>query len=297
MCPARRTVVRTTLRPARVCSLVAALLGAVASAAAAHMNAVPIERWGPFLPGSVTCMRVMSGATQECFDIALEIEQRCQDTLARGGTCDPVEEQAQTSAAVDTLVATVGAACVEGQLTEIGYFGLFDAEADLFDACVRQARNALAATYAPAATTPTAEPVINCMAASAAYGRKVMHYILERERSILERFATRDFAGDEKLERIRQMQLELSATRARWVSGLLEACPQFETIYRRTADTFLRTLKQRAECVLSKNYVNTAVFCAGQVCGNAVVEVPEQCDDGNDDDSDACRTDCTLARP
>ena len=265
----------------------------MAPIAPAHMISVPIERWGPFLPGSVTCLRVMSGATHECFEIALEIEQRCRDTQARGGTCDSAAEQAQTSAAVDTVVATVSAACAEGQLTEVGYFGLFDAEADLFDACVRQARNALAATYAPA-SADTPEPAIACMAATAAYGRKVMRSILERERTVLERFATREFPEDEKLERIRQLQLELSATRERWVAGLLEACPQFETVYRRSADSFLRTLKQRAECVLSKTYVNSAVTCVSQVCGNAVVEPPEQCDEGNSDDTDGCRSDCTI---
>jgi cysteine-rich repeat protein len=131
------------------------------------------------------------------------------------------------------------------------------------------------------------------MAASGAYGRKAIRFVLERGRPVMERFASRAFEEDEKLERARQLQLELSATRARWVAGLLLACPQFETVYGRSADSFLRTMKQRADCVLSKTYVNTAVLCLSQVCGNGVVEGTEQCDDGNGNDADACRNDCT----
>ena len=35
--------------------------------------------------------------------------------------------------------------------------------------------------------------------------------------------------------------------------------------------------------------------CPPAVGGNGAVEPPEACDDGNLDDEDACRNDCTLA--
>ena len=262
--------------------------------ALAHAAAVPIERWGPFLPGSVTCMRIMSQATHECFDTVLGIEQRCQDARARGNTCDAAQVDGEVTAATDAMLATVMNACAEGQLTEVGYIGFFDAEADLLNACARQAKGAVAAAYAPAVGGPTSESAAACMAASAAYGRKAMRFILERETPVMERMATRVFAAEEKQAHVRRVESELSATRARWIIGLLQACPQFEAVYGRSAESFLRTMKQRTDCVLSKTYVNSAVICLAQVCGNGIVEGDEQCDDGNAADADACRNDCTT---
>ena len=86
---------------------------------------------------------------------------------------------------------------------------------------------------------------------------------------------------------------ELSADRARWSKGLLAACPDFAVVYGRSADGFLRTLKQRVDCVLSLTYVHSAATCLAQVCGNGIPEADEACDDGNADDADGCRSDCT----
>ncbi len=277
--------------------VVAALLCCVApSAALAHAAAVPIERWGPFLPGSVSCLRRMSQATHECFDTVVGIEQRCQDTRLRGGTCDAAEVDAREQAAIDAMLDTAMNACAEGQLTEIGYIGFFDAQADLVNACVRQARGAMAAAYAPALAEAPSATAAACMAASTAYGRKVLRFVLERATPVMERLATRLFAAAEKQEFVRQLEIALSATRQRWIAGLLEVCPQFEAVYGRSAESFLRTVKQRSDCVLSKTYVTSAVICLSEVCGNGSVEGEEQCDDGNGDDTDTCRNDCT-ARP
>ncbi len=109
----------------------------------------------------------------------------------------------------------------------------------------------------------------------------------------MERFATRLFEPDAKVARVRDLGIELSNTRQRWVAGLIDLCPTFETVYGRTPESFLRTLKDRTDCVLSKTYVNSVAMCLRQVCGNGIVEDPEQCDDGNSNDGDACHNDCT----
>jgi cysteine-rich repeat protein len=122
-----------------------------------------------------------------------------------------------------------------------------------------------------------------------------MRFILDREKPVLERFATRVYPAEEKQTRVREVETELSITRQRWIAGLLQACPQFEALYGRSAESFLRTMKQRTDCVLSKTYVTSAVICLKQVCGNGIVEEDEQCDDGNGDDTDGCRNDCTTS--
>jgi cysteine-rich repeat protein len=274
--------------------IVALVLGGGMAPATAHMAPVPIELWGPFVPEVATCLRTMSRATHACFETVLAIEARCQDARIRGDTCDLDRVAGEIDAATAAMRGEATGACAEGRLTEIGYFGFFDANADLFNACVTQARAAVSATYAPARAGTPSPAAAACMTASAAYGRKVMRFILERETPIMERFATREFPEAEKNEIVRQLGLELNATRERWVAGLLEACPQFVTFYGRSAEDYLRTLKQRTDCVLSKNYVNSAVSCLAQVCGNGIPEGDEACDDGNSNDADGCRSDCTL---
>ena len=263
--------------------------------AAAHNQPPPIELWGPFLPGTQTCLRLISRGAHACFDRVLSLEQRCRDAQARGELCDTAQVEADVSAADGGLRAALGEACADGQLTELGYIGFFDAGADLTKACVAQARAAVAAIYAPARSAPPSGAAARCMAAAAAYGRKVMWFALQREVPVMERIATRLFTADEKQAAILQVERELSADRARWSQGLLAACPDFAAVYGRSAAGFLRTLKQRADCVLSLTYVHSAATCLAQVCGNGIPEADEACDDGNANDGDGCRSDCTRS--
>jgi cysteine-rich repeat protein len=288
-----------------------ALLCSYPTPSSAHTQPIPLERWGPFAAGTLECIRSMSRAAHTCYDDVLVIEQRCRNAVAQGGTCDQDQLEADVEAATRPMRATLTTVCDSGELTEVGYIGFFDAEADLFNACVTQARGALSATYTPSLTGVPPAAVAQCMTATAEYGRKVMRYILGREVPVFERIASRyvpcptgtptqtpsECGGYTKEERdafIRAIETELSATRPRWVTGLTAACPDFATIYGRTADSFLRTLKQRTDCVLSKTYVNTGVSCLGQVCGNGIQEADEECDDGNRVETDTCLSNCKL---
>lgn len=268
-------------------------LGLLGTAASAHTQPRPIEQWGPFLAESVPCLQLMTRATQACFETVLNVEQSCRDAQARGETCDMVNVGEVTDAATQQMRRTLSDECQVGQLTELGYIGFFDAEADLFNACVIQARNAVTATYAPAVGTPSAA-ALDCMSATAAYAHKVMQFSLDHQAPVMERIATRQFSVEERMAAVRRMQETLSAARARWVTGLLDACPDFNTVYGRPPDSYLRTLQQRSDCVLSKTFVNTAVFCQAAVCGNGIPETGEDCDDGNLSNADACRNNCML---
>jgi cysteine-rich repeat protein len=274
--------------------LLAPLLACLgAPMAQAHMSAKPIELWGPFLPDTVTCLRRMSRATHACFATVLDLEIRCRDALLRGEGCDREQLENAADDATRAVRMAVVEACTEGQLTEIGYFGFADVDNDLSNACVTQTRAAVEATYVPAAASGVSQATAACLTASSAYGNKVMLAALERQTPVMERMTARLFAPEDKSEAVRRMRLELSDTRQRWIAGLLEVCPSFADIYGRSAESFLRTLGQRVDCVLSKTYVNSAVTCLAQVCGNGIAETPEECDDGDADDGDSCRSNCT----
>jgi cysteine-rich repeat protein len=184
--------------------------------------------------------------------------------------------------------------CELGQLTEVGYIGVPDAEADLFNACVTQARAMISATYAPALAGPPAEAAAECMVASGDYAREVVQFVLQQETPVFERIATILFTKEQKEASIRRIETEMSAARPRWVTQVSSTCPSFATVYGRSADSFMRTVKQRADCVLSKTYINNLINCFAAVCGNGIPEPGEECDDGNRDDADTCLTNCSL---
>jgi cysteine-rich repeat protein len=276
---------RSALRLAALCLAPAVAL--------AHTQPRAIEEWGPFMAETMPCLQTMSRATHACFDTVLNVEQACRDAQARGETCDMAQVVAVTDAATLQMRRSLTTECQQGQLTEVGYFGFFDAEADMFNACVIQSRAAVTATYAPAVGAPS-PAALDCMAATAAYARKVMRFALEHQTPVMERIAARFLEEEERLASVRRMREMLSTARARWITGLLEVCPEFATVYGRTPENYLRTLQHRTDCVLSKTFVNTAVSCLAQVCGNGIPEASEACDDGNNNNTDACATNCRI---
>lgn len=259
------------------------------------MQAVPVEGWGPFLPDTVPCLRMVSRAVHACFDSVFDLEERCAAALARGSACDRREVEAESEAAARRMQTVLTSACQTGQLTEVGYFGFGDATIDLRNACLDQARAAIATAYAPLRAATAPPPAAQCMAASAAYGRRITRFVLERATPVMERMATLAFQPAEKTAMVLHLGRELAATRARWIDGLSAACPQFVNVFGRSPESFARTMKQRADCVLSKTYVNNAVSCPPQECGNGVPEDGEDCDDGNQNDLDACPNDCGVS--
>jgi cysteine-rich repeat protein len=275
--------------------LLAVAFSSLTSVALAHTQPRSIETWGPFLPDTVPCLQKVSRGTYACFETVLDALLACRDTEARGQACDMDQVNAVIDASTLQTRRTLTNECSTDQVMEIGYIGFFDAEADLFNACVTQARAAVSATYAPAVGTPSATAA-DCIAAAAGYARKVMRFALDHETPILERIATRPLSVDERMASVRRMVATQTAARQRWSSGLLAACPQFATVYGRTPDSYLGTLQERTDCVLSQIFVTTAVSCLGQVCGNGIPEGDEECDDGNRNNTDACANSCTLNR-
>jgi cysteine-rich repeat protein len=110
----------------------------------------------------------------------------------------------------------------------------------------------------------------------------------------MERIGARSLTGSQKAALMRRIGRSLVAGEPRWAADLLRACPAFEEIYGRSAASFVRTLKERADCVLTATHGNNSLICIPQVCPNGIVEPGEECDDGNQDDADACGNDCTA---
>jgi cysteine-rich repeat protein len=270
---------------------------ALAGTAVAHTQPVPIDEWGAFDPETVNCLRTISRATQTCFDTALVALQTCNDAIVRGEVCNTEETDEIVAEASRQQRLALTRTCSQPELEDLGYIGLADSQADLFNACVVQSRGAVSATYTPALAGPPTEAAAACMVATAAYARKIIRFALQQEAPVMDRIAVRSFTTEEKQASIQRIEEALAAARVRWVAGLLELCPDFVAIYGRSVDSFVRTMKQRSDCALSNMYVHTAISCPSQICGNGIPEGIEQCDDGNRSNEDTCRTDCTLSDP
>lgn len=254
---------------------------------------MPIESWGGFAPETVVCLRLISRATHACFDHVVAARTSCNNAVVRGEACDEEATDARVADASRTQRLTLTSECSQAELMDLGYRDVFDASADLFNACVTQARGAVSSTYAPALAGTPSPAAAECMVASAAYARKVMRSALQRETPVMERIASRSLPTEEKIRSIARVETDLASTRLRWANGILDVCPDFVAVYGRSVDSYLRTLKQRTDCVLQKTYIHTRISCPSQICGNGIPEGIEECDDGNRDNTDTCRTDCT----
>lgn len=210
----------------------------------------------------------------------------------RGERCDVAELDVRIAADVADVRAAVLRRCQLGQLTELSFpGGVLDAQADLSNACRDQSSGVVEMTYTPLVTSARDA---ECQRSTATYARKVLRYVMRRKTRVMDRMASRVFTGAQKLQRMELIVDRLEDGASRWAAGLQEGCPHFEEIYGRSAANFVRTLKERADCVVSVTHGNELLVCIPQVCGNGIREEPEECDDGNADDGDGCATTCTL---
>lgn len=291
---------RVTLPFRRFVLGIALACGAVvANPAAAHQRPIGVDEWGPFLPGTVPCLRALSRVGRTCFDAVLDIHDACADAKMRGELCDAEATEELVAAETAKIRAAVLQSCQPGQLTELQYVGgVLDAQADHSNSCRGQAAATMAMTYAPQTNAKqvggVSGEIAACVTATSGYSRKVLSFIVRRKALVMERIGIRILSGPRKIALMQRIGRSLAASEPRWAAGLLRACPAFEEIYGRTAVSFVRTLKDRADCVLTATHGNNALICVPPVCPNGVPETGEECDDGNDDDTDACGNDCKV---
>lgn len=267
--------------------------GGLAGPASAHQRPIAIEQWGPFLPRTAACLRALSRVGQSCFHAVLQLRDRCEVARMQGQErCDAVQLEERIAVETAKIRAAILQSCEPGQLTELQYpGGALDAQADHANTCREQADAALSMIYAPS-RPQTPAPVATCVAAASAYSRKLLRFVMRRKARTMERIGTRILTGSQKVALLQRVGRSLAAGEARWAAGLVTACPGFEEVYGRSAVGFVRTLKDRADCVLTATHGNNSLICIRQVCPNGIVEPGEECDDGNGNDADACSNSC-----
>ena len=74
--------------------------------------------------------------------------------------------------------------------------------------------------------------------------------------------------------------------------GMECSASSFTELYDRSIDAFLEAIASRSDCLIGATYAQAAIQCPEPICGNRMQEPGEQCDDGNDVESDGCTAAC-----
>jgi cysteine-rich repeat protein len=264
----------------------------------AHGAPPDIGFWGPFPRRTLHCLRMLGRATKRCFLQVLSIERRCRDGALSGMPCDPVQRSEQIQDARQLAQNEVQRACLGGQLTELNFSSFDDAFNDVARGCIDQAAAAISVLYRPALATDTAAAAAGsatrCMVETSARAAKVLRQATRLRSRALELIAVDPLPllkRSEKLSLLQRAADRVTAARQRAAARIAAVCPAFAAVYGRSIDEVLGLLVPVGDCVVGSVYVQLTVACP---CGNGITESGEQCDDGNQVDTDRCTNRCTF---
>lgn len=268
---------------ARVAAL-GALLCALPGTALAHGGRLPLDEWGGYAGTLLRCQRVIAQAASECAAGAWAARRACREQVLGGGTCDEGATEARIAAVRSAALDEIDASCNEQQARDIQYLGTFDLQDDVISFCRAWEDAAESGVFRVDAAA--------CTSAAADAVTEVMQHALRGRRRCMDRLAASPPASSERPALLAGADRRLALAVEHAAARLTARCPDFAAQYGRTASTFVASLATRADCVGGAFYIQDTVLCPTAVCGNGVIEPPEECDDGNTADGDACPSTC-----
>ncbi len=292
-----------------MCRTFTALLSALtltcaAAAVHAHGDPLPLSAWGDFGAGTAHCQRALGQAVARCADEIFAAHRACIEPQLRGEPCNLNARSLAIRTARARVLERIEAACTDTDATRLQFLGVHEALADATSTCRQLEKELFTAVYGPALVGDFDEPPVvaevtpdtaACLHAAADRAVDLLRVTTREQRSALDRIAAHALPLDGKtavIDRFHARAAGASAHAARRTAAGCAAAT-FTAIYGRSIDTFAADLAARAECLAAGVYVQDALVCPAAVCGNGMEELGEDCDDGNTDDTDACRNDCT----
>jgi cysteine-rich repeat protein len=269
------------------------LVLAVPGSASAHGVRRPFAEWGGFSTGATRCQRVIARAAAQCAESAWRARRACRGAELAGDTCDQEATQAIVTAARISALDTIDQYCSELQAIDLQYLGTFDLQEDVIRFCRGWETAALSAVYGPFSALPPAQRPCAEAAADATDG--VMHFVFRTRRQCMDRIASLPLQAPNRTPLLDVTGHRMSGAHEALVARLTARCgaEPFAALYGRSPETFITDLGVRADCIGGLLYIQDAVLCPAAVCGNAIVELPEEtCDDGNTENGDACPSSC-----
>jgi cysteine-rich repeat protein len=254
---------------------------------------LPFDQWGGFRAETTRCQRVIAREGARCAAATWAARRACRSAEVAGTICDHQATDALIATTRNRSLDAIESACGAAEQTELRFLGLFDLEADVVDFCRGWETEAASAVFGPfQGSLPPVERA--CVGAAAAATDGVMRLVFRNRRLCMDRIAALPLQSPKRGPLLALAEQRVASAYAALVARLTARCgaAEFAALYGRTPRTFVDDLGARADCIGGKLYIQDAVLCPAPVCGNGIVELPEDCDDANTADGDACPATC-----
>ena len=265
----------------------------------AHGEPAPLAFWGNFSPAIAECQRIIGHAASLCIARTVRARGDCKLAQAVGAECDEAALNEEVQAARARARALVRERCSEQEVQNLRYLDVNEALTDVIGVCRsvdRAAESAIfdAASLAGSGVAP--EQAAVCLGATRSGVGKALVAALRERRLVLDRIAATNVAFRDKQALIDRATRRILAGVAGAALAVERECgaDAFAAIYGRSASTHLGNAAAQADCFGGAVYVQDAVVCPDPVCGNAIAEAGETCDDGNTVAGDGCDDRCRL---
>lgn len=270
-----------------------ALLGA--ARADAHGAPTPLDFWGDFTPAIARCQREIGRRAAACAQQAWRVRRRCLLGELAGAPCDAAAAAAAVEAARRDSTPPISAACTEQQIASLQFLGVFEAQSDAVRFCRELDTAVVSVAVAPPLTRPQLSPAEqDCAAATTHAATKLLHAAFRSRQRLLDRIAVNAFSPKRKRDLVARSTADIAAAAAALRRTLDGRCTAetFAALYGRGVDSFLAAIASRADCLAGDTYAQAGIVCPMPVCGNAIEERGEECDDGNTLSGDGCSEVC-----
>ena len=258
----------------------------LAPPAFAHGVRLPLSAWGGFEPAVLRCQRVVARAAARCAAAAWAARRACREAQLAGGTCDEQATAERIDAARRAALDAVDADCSERQAIALQFLGSFDLQQDLIAYCRGWELAADSAAFGRATASPA------CRRAAADAASDLLHRLTRTRRRAMDRLAGSPPADPRRPDWLLGATRRTAAVADRVATILAARCPASAAELGRDAAAVVAPLAARADCIGAAFYIQDALLCPAPTCGNFVIELPEECDDGNTISGDGCSDAC-----
>lgn len=265
----------------------------------AHGEPAQLAFWGNFSPAIAECQRHIGHAAALCIARVVRARSECRLTAATGGTCDEGALDGEVQTARSLARSIVRNHCTEQTVQNLRYLDISEALTDVIRVCRENDTAAESAIFEAARTDAGAlapAQIAACLTAMRGAVSKLMASSMRERRLALDRIAATNVAFRDKQGLIDHSRSRIERAASAAARAIERTCPAdaVQALYGRSAATHLTNVATRADCFAGAVYVQDGVVCPDPVCGNAIEEPGESCDDGNVLPGDGCDASCRF---
>lgn len=268
-----------------------------------HQGAVPLTFWSnDFGAQETQCQITIGTGAARCGLRAWDIRRRCQLRILEGETCDEeADDDAIEQIRRDVFTGDINPVCSQAELSVLLFSDPQDIQFDVVTFCREFEAAAVSVAFGPylRVDDPSQLPEEDkeCIRGFAAATSKAFNFALRSRKGTLDRIANRRRNLAAKNLEVDNSDRRVAGAETALIQSVLNRCSaeRFEQLYLFPPEDLVRLVVSRAACFADRTYPVIAFECPEPVCGNAMRETNERCDDGNDFAGDDCTNSCQFA--